>query len=358
MRRLFLFLLTRWSKLRQRAPARQSQIEAKRSEGGGHSNTMADDGGSIWQSRSKLFASILISGLISCPLLATVNEPIRLDLSSGYRTDDFHWHLQEGGSGDLTYSEKYKNLQFWENDLTFRVICRDISFEVEGGYGAFGSGDMKQTWDQTNFTTDAPQFIFSTKSWGAHASGYLGYAVNLTADRHYKVILTPLVGYGGYFLHLHNTNPSPALLSSDAGISGQSYTATSNFSHTEHSTWYGWMFGGSLVSIPVSYLRLEAGYAYNLLRSRLITDASLNTSLGNESFSLSYKEGGNFGHLAWAKLEYTFAKYWRIGGVGRIQYFFSPVQAVTVEEDSADVREKLKERWTSISGLLTISREL
>ena len=39
--------------MRQSALARQSQIEAKRSEGGAHGKTMGDDGGSIWQSRSK-----------------------------------------------------------------------------------------------------------------------------------------------------------------------------------------------------------------------------------------------------------------------------------------------------------------
>ena len=36
---------------------RQSQIEAKRSEGRVHSKTMDDDGGSIWQGRSKRFVS-------------------------------------------------------------------------------------------------------------------------------------------------------------------------------------------------------------------------------------------------------------------------------------------------------------
>ncbi len=45
--------------MRQRAQAKHGQIEAKRSEGGAHGKTMGDDGGSIWQSRSKLFVSFL-----------------------------------------------------------------------------------------------------------------------------------------------------------------------------------------------------------------------------------------------------------------------------------------------------------
>ena len=55
--------------MRQSALARQSQIEAERSEGGAHGKTMGDDGGSIWQSRSKQFVSFLPSGLITVAIL-------------------------------------------------------------------------------------------------------------------------------------------------------------------------------------------------------------------------------------------------------------------------------------------------
>ena len=51
------------------------------------------------------------------PIFATVNEPLRIELFSGYRNDRLHWHLQEGGTGTLNYSEKYRDLQFWENGL-------------------------------------------------------------------------------------------------------------------------------------------------------------------------------------------------------------------------------------------------
>ena len=62
-------LITRWPKKRQRALARQSQIEAKRFEGGAHSRTMGDDRESIWRSRSKPFVSFLASGLLTSALL-------------------------------------------------------------------------------------------------------------------------------------------------------------------------------------------------------------------------------------------------------------------------------------------------
>jgi len=61
-------VLTQQVKIRLRALARRSQIEAKRSEGGAHGKTMGDDRGSIWQSRSKPFVSFLPVGLIIVPL--------------------------------------------------------------------------------------------------------------------------------------------------------------------------------------------------------------------------------------------------------------------------------------------------
>ena len=64
-----IILITLWSKNRQRALARQSHIEAKRFEEGAHSRTMGDDGESIWQSRSKPFASFLSRGLFTSALL-------------------------------------------------------------------------------------------------------------------------------------------------------------------------------------------------------------------------------------------------------------------------------------------------
>ncbi|HUD00786.1 MAG TPA: hypothetical protein VMR37_00500, partial [Rhabdochlamydiaceae bacterium] len=76
MKRLIgLLLLTRWSKKRRRALARQGQIEAKRFEGEAHSRTMGDDGESIWQSRSKLFVSFLISGLVLAACSKTPPPP-------------------------------------------------------------------------------------------------------------------------------------------------------------------------------------------------------------------------------------------------------------------------------------------
>jgi len=66
---LWKLLLTQQTKKRQKALAKQSQIEAKRSERGAHGKTMGDVRGLIWQSCSKPFVSFLPVGLIIFTLL-------------------------------------------------------------------------------------------------------------------------------------------------------------------------------------------------------------------------------------------------------------------------------------------------
>ncbi|MES2273480.1 MAG: hypothetical protein V4487_04760, partial [Chlamydiota bacterium] len=75
---------------------------------------------------------------LAAPLLATVNEPWRWELFTGYRNDRIHWHLQESEGGALTYSELYRDVEFWENGLTLKTIYRDLSFLLRGAYGTFG----------------------------------------------------------------------------------------------------------------------------------------------------------------------------------------------------------------------------
>src|SRR3990167_10754894 len=127
------------------------------------------------------------------PLFGSVQEPWRLEFFSGYRLDHIHWHLQTPGEpAELTYSEEYKDTQFWENGMVLKAICRDLTFFLKGSYAAFGKGTLQQRYDNLLGAGDLPNFDFSTSGWAADATGYFGYSVDLTADRLYKVILTPM----------------------------------------------------------------------------------------------------------------------------------------------------------------------
>src|SRR5579864_9831520 len=89
-------------------------------------------------------------------LRATVNEPFRWEVFSGYRNDRIHQHTP-------ILSEIYRDVEFWENGLVLKAIHRDLAFFLKGSYSAL-----------------------ITHGWAADVAGYFGYAVNLTTDRTYK----------------------------------------------------------------------------------------------------------------------------------------------------------------------------
>jgi hypothetical protein len=64
----------------QRAPARQGQIEAQRSEGRGPSRAMPDARGLTWQSRSKPFVFYLTSGLVDLSVYGLYRNSARRPL--------------------------------------------------------------------------------------------------------------------------------------------------------------------------------------------------------------------------------------------------------------------------------------
>jgi hypothetical protein len=260
--------------------------------------------------------------LFASSLLATVNEPLRCEWFSGYRNDRIHWHLQDPGEGGtLLYSELYRDVEYWENGLTFKVIHRDLSFFLRGSYGAFGEGTLFQR------PPGAPRIRHGTDGWVADASGYFGYAVNLTADRLYQVLLTPLIGYSAHFERLQPENMRLA--------------------------WYGFFFGAGVSASPNNRLVLNVGYAYNLLRNRF------HTAILNQSFhAVKANEGGNMGQSGWAQIDGILSPLWRIGVGGQLNYFStSVVNAAVRENDLVTVSQKLKLRWMAFSASAQISRE-
>lgn len=230
---------------------------------------------------------------LAASLYATVNEPLRFELFSGYRNDKIHWHLQDPGNGGaLTYSQIFRDLQYWLNGLVLKVIHRDLTFFLRGAYGFQGS------------------------QWCADASGYFGYAVNLTADRTYKVILTPLIGYAGYFEDLHPFR----------------------------MVWNGFFLGGQFTFETGGPLILTAGWAYNMMHTRVHTHI--------ESGPVKMSSGGNKGQTGWAQIDGKLGSCWRLGVGGEVQYLTTRVVDATL----GDVSQKFKLRWMPISSWVQASR--
>jgi hypothetical protein len=311
--------------------------------------------------------------LCGTALFATVNEPLRWEVFSVYRNDRIHWHLQDpGDSGELLYRELYRDVQYWENGLTLKVIHRDLIFFLRGAYGAFGRGNVYQRY--ASEPSEDPRFQFNTDGWTADGSGYFGYAVNLTADRTYKVLFTPLIGYAGYFecLSRKNGTPEPFISETPAGAS---FTMFSALPADYRLVWYGFLFGGGFTVEPGNGLVLNAGYSYHLLRLRQHSNFQNQILIGTPTFSdlstissLTAKDGGGKGHSGWAQLDFAVSRFWRAGLGGQIHYFFSNVTDVKVHQQTqgiipfspssqTKVPEKFKLRWTSFSGWIQISRE-
>ncbi len=280
-------------------------------------------------------------------LFATVNEPLRVEAFSGYRNDRIHWHLQNpGDDGSLTYSELYRDIQYWQNGLTFKVIHRDLTFYMRGAYGTYGRGNLYQKYANLPFTAEDLQFQFETDGWTADGSGYFGYAVNLTAQRTYKVIITPLIGYCGYFEQLNRKGtPLP--------IDGFSSTLNGKF----RLVWNGVFFGGGFTVEPGNNVVFNVGYSYHMIHNQVKTSRQ-NTREGiTNNQKIKTSSGGNMGQTGWAQVDWLLGRYWRLGMSGDIHYFSSRVVDATVEQTGVeDFSQKFKLRWTPISASVQISR--
>jgi hypothetical protein len=299
-------------------------------------------------------------------VFGSVNEPIRWEWQTGYRNDNLHWHLENpGDDNELSYSEHYRDLQFWENALTVQVIHRDIALFVRGA-GAFGSGPLKQRFSGLNFTAEEPQLKFNTDVWTMDGWGYFGYSVNLTADRVYKSILLPFVGVSVNYEHLSRQGSHTAE-GLAAGAASDTFSMESSLPGAEQTTWYGPLLGGLFLIQPGGPMQFEAGYAYRRLHLRFKTKYATEVSLysgGNlisvtdklESFKV--KDGSNIGQMGWARLEYVVSRAWRLGLFAQIQYFTSRVLDVTLKNKitGSETPQKYKIRWTTVSGEATVSR--
>lgn len=237
-----------------------------------------------YPSRHSCLLALLL--FVSSPLVATVNEPMRWEWLTGYRTDHFHWYLKK--EGNTVSSEKISHLQSWENALQFRAIHRDLFVLARGAY-AFGKAKLS----------------------ASEILGSFGYAVNLTPDRTYKVVLIPFIGYGADF----------------EWFSGM------------HMSWFGPYIGGFFLVEPGEQLQFEAGYAYH--RDHLRFNFQ----------KIKIKDGRNLEHSGWIRMDYLVNSTFRIGLYAQVEYFCSRVL------EAAHGLGKFKMRWTPLSGGVVIAQK-
>ena len=299
----------------------------------------------------------LISFLLLSSLWGSFSEPTRWEYATGYRNDRLHWHLQNpGDGGKLNYSEVYRDLQFWENALSLIVYHRDIYFFLGGDYSAFGQGGrLTQRYADLSYTTDQPHFTLAPKGWAADGTGHFGYCVNLTDGRTYKTVLIPFIGFSLSYEQLQSRDPQPNPKYSTNAIGASSYTMSSSLPGHQSLTWYGFLLGGAFHIDPGGRLLFDLGYNY---ADEVFLGAPLSSRQSNYT-SVKAKTSGNLGHTGWLKASYRLYRCWQIGLGAQFNYFVSrdfdakmhKATNETVEKSS----EKIKIRWTSVSGLANIS---
>lgn len=261
----------------------------------------------------------------SSVLQATVNEPFRIEYWTGYQQDKVHWHVREGGEGGrLLYTEEMRGLEFWENGIGIETIVRDLFAAVEGSFSCLGRGSGTQSFGELG---GDPEFSFSCDGYGGNAQGALGYAVNLTAQRTYKFLLIPLIGYGANFLHIDRSGEA----------------ALQPF----RQTWYGFFVGGNVQIETGGGWTIQTGYSYHwlhlLLRTKMEIDAV--------SRSVTASGGGNLGHTGWLQVDRDLSPHWRLGLGGSIHYFCSHVMGMQY----GGLLEKIKVRFVPVSGFVDLS---
>ena len=295
--------------------------------------------------------------LLSSQLWGSFSEPTRWEYSTGYRNDRLHWHLRKEGS--LSYSEVYRNLQFWENALSLTLYQRDIYLFIGGDYSAFGQGGtVTQRYANLSYASNEPHFTFTPEGWAADGTGHFGYCVNLTDGRTYKTIFIPFLGFSVHYewLERGEGRPNPLVDSS--------YTMSSELPGNLNLSWYGFLLGGAFHIDPGGRLVFDLGYNYNWLHLRFHTRYAYNTYLDTDQStynSVKGKTGGNLGHTGWVKVDYRIDRSWRAGLGAEINYFVSrnfntKEKSEVSGEATTKTSEKTKIRWTSISGVLNISK--
>lgn len=315
-------------------------------------------------------AAFLGCFLLPAMLWGSFSEPPRIEYATGYRNDRLHWHLQDpGDNGQLLYSEVAKNLQFWENAATFTVYHRDIYVFLSGSYAAFGQGGLvKQRYADLPYVSNQPRFTFTPSGWAADSAGRFGYCINLTDGRFYKVLLIPLLGGSIHYESLQRKHPTPALEESSNAVGANFYTMSSQLPGRLELTWYGFLLGGAFHIDPGSRAIFDVGYYYSWLHLHFHTHYANEVFLGpplqtqqNASYSVKTKTGGNLGHTGWAKVSCWIDKAWQAGLGAQMNYFVSrDVDAKnnqrTPGQPPLKTTEKLKIRWTVVSGWATLSR--
>ncbi len=276
---------------------------------------------------------------------ATVCVPFSIDLEQGFRQD--HLKIKAFFIGDDLQKQTYKNVRFYQNFVTFRTVQRDIYLLVKGGYAFFGKGKAFFEPENLSFTSTPTPFVLQTKGESYDLKGVFGYSVNLTPERYYKVVLTPLVGYQALWEKLKRSQTLPDPFEGDLG--GGAFFQRS-FSASSKNLWTKWM--GPFIGVnfwidPGGPFSMRMDYAFHFIQLKQATFQRENifqfdtsgvlTNFQTITFNSHTKKKGAHGHSGAFELIYLFSSKWNFSLGGNIFYFSSHVQGVGIKKEERGV---------------------
>lgn len=311
-------------------------------------------------------------------LFGSITQPFTMDLGNGYREDHLLLRLfLPGDASTRIYQEKYKHLRFLQTDLTLRTIQRDIFIWINGGAATIGKGSLSQGSFQLDFTDTSPSYLYDTDGYAFHAIGLLGYGVNLTPDRYYRVVLTPTVGYSGYWEWIKPNSPKPN--PDQIPLTGDSFAnVAASKPRKTFFRWNGFVLGANIHLAPGGPVFFDLFYAYHFLQFRervsfkldidRFSDPDTLTTATSLTFSGRPKTNDANGHLGMIKASWPFSKHWEGSLLGKIFYFSTHIGDFDLQEEdlttfpasSSTTTDKRKFKFTQLSlqGLLQISYKI
>jgi hypothetical protein len=244
------------------------------------------------------------------------------------------------------------------------MIHRDIYLLFQGTWATFGRGAVVQTLPFNNIPV---LLTYKTRGNDYSIFGVLGYQVNLTEGRYYKVFLTPLFGYAGYWKRI-----SKMMGKTSIATSGD-YVFEEDLEHNQmHDTWYGPIIGGDLLIEPGGRVNCNFYYMFNWLKLNhsdymgyKVTNAVLGIDeiMVKKTIAKCVRDRGQYGGV---KLFFSATSYLNVNVEMQFRYFSSykykvktftydtvvaPIPTTTVTEQE----DKMVHWWWSFVTLLEMA---
>ena len=316
---------------------------------------------------------VILLSLVQCYLLSIDLSPLKLDLYSGYRIDEFESKLLSDTDEEiLIYREKYKHPRYIQTGAILCILHHGFYFLSDFGYAPLLNHKMRMT--DTDLENSDYFFDYKVKGYDLNGALELGIAANLTPDRLYKFYVIPLVGYAGFWKFYKRTDPHPSpYLDFTNNIEVEGYSSLDARKFKE--VWYGPYVGGKLFIVPNNLVSFDLAYHFNWIKLKLRFASLLDTlkssngdlflhEIISKDFDDTLCDG--YSHYAFARVTFNSSKHIKVGLFGRYNYLIADKKKGRVtliydrlfpetEQVQFNSVNKVFSRWWNLTGAFELT---